>query len=65
MVSPRLASGWLDAQLESFKLRVKEEKVARVVSKPGYSGGGAADLAGLGLFGALAALAAVRRRRVG
>lgn len=55
----------LDAQLESFKLRVKEEKVARVVSKPGYSGGGAADLAGLGLFGALAALAAVRRRRVG
>ena len=55
----------LDAQLESFKVRVKEEKVARVVNKPGYSGGGAADLGGLGLFGALAVLATLRRRRVG
>ena len=41
------------------------EKVARVVNKPGYSGGGAADLGGLGLFGALAVLATLRRRRVG
>ena len=35
------------------------------VNKPGYSGGGASDLAGLGLFGVLAALAALRKRRVG
>ncbi len=55
----------LDAQLENFKVRVKEEKVAHVVNKPGYSGGGASDLAGLGLFGVLAALAALRKRRVG
>ena len=55
----------LDAQLENFKVRVKEEKVAHVVNKPGYSGGGATDLASLGLFGALAALAALRKRRVG
>lgn len=52
----------LDAQLEGFKVRVKEEKVARVVNKPGYSGGGTVDLGALGLFGALAALAALRRR---
>lgn len=44
---------------------MKEEKVAHVVNKPGYSGGGATDLASLGLFGALAALAALRKRRVG
>lgn len=55
----------LDAQLEGFKVRVKEDKVARVVHKPGYSGGGAIDLAGLGLLGALAALATVRKRRAG
>ena len=55
----------LDAQLEAFKLRVKEEQVAKVVNKPGYSGGGAADADGLGLLGAAAALAAWRRRHGG
>lgn len=55
----------LDAQLEAFKVRVKEEKVARIVEKPGYHGGGDGGLAGLGLFGAAAALAIARVRRAG
>jgi rhombotail lipoprotein len=54
----------LDQQLESFKIRVKEEKVARVVEKPGYSGGDS-GLAGLGLIGLAAALAVARKRRGG
>lgn len=55
----------LDRELENFKLRVKEEKAARIVEKPGYHGGGAIDLAALGLFGAAAAYALHRQRRGG
>ena len=47
-------------------MRVRERQGRPwVVAKPGYSGGGAIDLAGLGLLGALAALATVRKRRAG
>lgn len=56
----------LDAQLESFKVRVKNEHAARIVDKPGYSSarsGGDSGLAGLGLSGAAALLAFVRQRR--
>lgn len=53
----------LDAQLEAFKVRVKEEKAARIVERPGYHGGGSDGLIGLGLFGAAASLAVARRRR--
>ncbi len=54
----------LDLQLENFKVRVKEEKVARITEKPGYDrrGGGDGGLAGLGLIG-LAALWRLRRAR--
>ena len=56
----------LDAQLEAFRTRVKEEKVAKIVHKPGYSGsGGSMDLAALGLFGMAATVAVARRRRAG
>lgn len=58
----------LDKQLETFKVRVKEEKVARIVEKPGYSGshrGGDTGLAGLGLIGVAALLALARQRRDG
>ena len=58
----------LDKQLETFKVRVKEEKVARIVEKPGYSGsrrGGDSGLAGLGLIGVAALLALARQRRGG
>lgn len=56
----------LNAQLEAFRVRVKEEKVARIVEKPGYNrGGGNVDFATLGLLGALAALAMHRKRHAG
>lgn len=56
----------LDAQLEAFRTRVKEEKVAKIVHKPGYSGsGGSMDLAALGLFGLATTVAVARRRRAG
>jgi rhombotail lipoprotein len=56
----------LDKQLETFKVRVREEKVARIVEKPGYSGsrsGGDTGIAGLGLIGIAALLALARKRR--
>jgi rhombotail lipoprotein len=54
----------LDKQLEAFKVRVREEKVARIVEKPGYSrSGGDSGLAGLGLIGIAAAFALARQRR--
>lgn len=34
----------LDTELTRFKVRVKEEKIAKVQHRPGYSGGGAFDL---------------------
>jgi len=51
----------LDRELENFKVRVKEEKVAHVTEKRGYEGRGGGDsgLAGLALIG----LAAVWRLR--
>ena len=56
----------LDAQLEAFRTRVKEEKVAKIVHKPGYSGsGGSMDLAALGQFGLAATFALARRLRAG
>ncbi|MBN8282545.1 rhombotarget lipoprotein [Zoogloea sp.] len=56
----------LDAQLEAFRTRVKEEKVAKILHKPGYSGsGGSMDLAALGLFGLAATVAVARRQRAG
>ncbi len=56
----------LDAQLEAFRTRVKEEKVAKIFHKPGYSGsGGSMDLAALGLFGLAATVAVARRQRAG
>ena len=56
----------LDQQLEDFKVRIKEDKVARVTEKPGYTGhgGGSSDLAALGLI-ALAALGQRTRMRRG
>ncbi|HMV17778.1 MAG TPA: rhombotarget lipoprotein [Zoogloea sp.] len=53
----------LDAQLEAFKVRVKDRQVARIVEKPGYSGGGALDPVALGLLGTGALLALAWRRR--
>ncbi len=53
----------LDAQLEAFKLRVKEEKVARIVHRPGHAGGGDTSPALLGLFAAAAALRLAGTRR--
>lgn len=56
----------LNAQLEAFRVRVKEEKVARIVEKPGYNrGSGSVDLATLGLLGTLAALAMLKKRHAG
>ena len=51
----------LDRELENFKVRIKEEKVAHVTEKRGYEGRGGGDsgLAGLALIG----LAAVWRLR--
>jgi len=55
----------LDAQLEAFRTRVKEQKVAKIVHKPEYRGGGSMDLAALGLFGLAATFALARRLRAG
>lgn len=56
----------LNTQLEAFRVRVKEEKVARIVEKPGYNrGSGSVDLATLGLFGTLAALTMLKKRHAG
>lgn len=56
----------LNTQLEAFRVRVKEEKVARIVEKPGYNrGSGSVDLATLGLLGTLAALAMLKKRHAG
>ena len=54
----------LDRQLENFKVRVAEEKVARITERRGYEGRGGGDggLGGLGLIG-LAALWQLRRAR--
>lgn len=53
----------LNAQLEAFRVRVKEEKVARIVEQPGYQrGGGSADCATLGLLGVFVAVATYRKR---
>lgn len=54
----------LDAQLEAFRKRVKEEKVARIVETPRYRGG-SMDPATLGLFVAAGVLAALRKLRAG
>jgi rhombotail lipoprotein len=55
-----------NTQLEAFRVRVKEEKVARIVEKPGYNrGSGSVDLATLGLLGTLAALAMLKKRHAG
>lgn len=48
----------LDAELSRFKTRVKEEKVAKVTHKQGYSGGGLSPLWLL-----LISLFAINRRR--
>lgn len=56
----------LDKELETFRVRVKEEKIARIVERPGYSSGrsgGDTGLAGLGLIGITAAFALARQRR--
>ena len=55
----------LDAQLQDFKTRIKDGKVARVVERPGYSGGGATDPAMLAFLGLGALGILVRRRRAG
>jgi rhombotail lipoprotein len=56
----------LEQQLEGFKVRVKEEKIAQIVEKPGYKlrggGGGEVGLGGLALIG-LAAAWRLRRGR--
>lgn len=51
----------LDAQLEAFRQRVKEQNAARIIHTS-RSSGGDGGLAGLGLFGATAAVAIYRRR---
>ena len=51
----------LDAQLEAFRQRVKEQNAARIIHTSSRSGGDG-GLASLGLFGATAAVAIYRRR---
>ena len=51
----------LDAELEAFRQRVKEQNAARIIHTS-RSSGGDGGLAGLGLFGVTAAVAIYRRR---